>query len=247
MQAIKDFEQKRVAAAIDADKQITEAQGDWTRGFTSALANYSDQAANVAQQSATLFTNAFNGMTTALTNFVTTGKGGFKSLAVSILTDLAKMEIQIAESKALQAILGSFLGAGNTATSFNSNGTFFSPYAKGGVITSPSLSAYSGQIVNQPTPFMFAAGAGIMGEAGPEAIMPLKRGADGKLGVATSGSGGVVVNQTFNMDSQGGSTTGSANGADAARAFADRMKSVARQTIVDEQRPGGTLWRMQHS
>lgn len=56
--------------------------------------------------------------------------------------------------------------------------------AKGGVYNSPSLSAYSGQIVSKPTMFAFSSGAGIMGEAGPEAIIPLARGSDGKLGVA---------------------------------------------------------------
>jgi lambda family phage tail tape measure protein len=45
--------------------------------------------------------------------------------------------------------------------------------AKGGVYSSPSLSQYSGQVVNRPTMFAFAKGAGVMGEAGPEAIMPL--------------------------------------------------------------------------
>lgn len=61
----------------------------------------------------------------------------------------------------------------------------FSLNAKGGVYNSPSLSAYSGQIVNRPTMFAFANGGalGVMGEADPEAIMPLKRSSDGKLGV----------------------------------------------------------------
>jgi len=67
--------------------------------------------------------------------------------------------------------------------------------ALGGVYDSPSLSAYSGQVVNQPTMFAFAKGAGLMGEAGPEAIMPLSRGSDGKLGVKASGSSvSVVIN-----------------------------------------------------
>jgi len=61
--------------------------------------------------------------------------------------------------------------------------------AKGNVYTSPSLSAYSNQIVSKPTLFAFAKGAGIMGEAGPEAIMPLSRGPDGRLGVKTAGGG----------------------------------------------------------
>ena len=57
------------------------------------------------------------------------------------------------------------------------------PFAKGGVIASPSY-------------FPLGRGTGLMGEAGPEAIMPLQRGADGRLGVA---GGGGAVNVTFNV------------------------------------------------
>lgn len=62
--------------------------------------------------------------------------------------------------------------------------------AKGGVYSSPSLSAYSGGVYNSPQLFAFAKGAGVFGEAGPEAILPLKRGSDGSLGVQASGGGG---------------------------------------------------------
>lgn len=55
--------------------------------------------------------------------------------------------------------------------------------AKGNVYTSPSLSAYSNQIVDKPTYFAFAKGAGLMGEAGPEGIFPLRRDSSGRLGV----------------------------------------------------------------
>lgn len=48
-------------------------------------------------------------------------------------------------------------------------------FAKGG--------AFTNSVVDSPTLFKFASGAGMMGEAGPEAIMPLKRGPDGSLGV----------------------------------------------------------------
>ncbi len=60
--------------------------------------------------------------------------------------------------------------------------------AKGGVYTSANLSAYSNTIVDTPTYFAFAKGAGLMGEAGPEAIMPLTRAADGSLGVRAIGN-----------------------------------------------------------
>ncbi|MGB7288464.1 MAG: phage tail tape measure protein [Salaquimonas sp.] len=61
------------------------------------------------------------------------------------------------------------------------------PFAKGGVVSSPSL-------------FSFAGGTGLMGEAGAEAVMPLTRGADGKLGVAAKASA-APVNVVFNVQS----------------------------------------------
>lgn len=61
-------------------------------------------------------------------------------------------------------------------------------FAKGG--------AFSNTIVTKPTTFAFAKGAGLMGESGPEAIMPLKRGANGSLGV--QGGGGSKVDVVVN-------------------------------------------------
>jgi hypothetical protein len=58
-------------------------------------------------------------------------------------------------------------------------------FAKGG--------AFTNTIVTKPTTFAFAKGTGLMGESGPEAIMPLKRGANGSLGVQSSGGGNVDV------------------------------------------------------
>jgi len=61
------------------------------------------------------------------------------------------------------------------------------PFARGGVVSGPSLFAMRGR-----------AGVGLMGEAGPEAIMPLARGADGRLGVRTQG-GGQSINVVMNI------------------------------------------------
>lgn len=54
-----------------------------------------------------------------------------------------------------------------------------------------------GGVVSQPTYFPMGGGMGLMGEAGSEAILPLKRGADGALGVAASGGGPVQI--VFNV------------------------------------------------
>ena len=75
------------------------------------------------------------------------------------------------------------------------------PFANGGVLSSGKVAAFArGGIVDGPTHFPMRNGAGLMGEAGPEAIMPLARGADGKLGVR-AGSGGAsgAVNVTMNI------------------------------------------------
>lgn len=89
------------------------------------------------------------------------------------------------------------------ATSITSS--LFKASADGNVFTNaPALSAYSGSVVSKPTLFPFANGIGLMGEAGAEAILPLKRGRNGKLGVSLDGGGGaVVVHNVYNIDARG--------------------------------------------
>jgi phage-related minor tail protein len=89
--------------------------------------------------------------------------------------------VQGAVGRGVQSILGGML-----------------PFAKGGVVGGGSVAAFaSGGVVDGPTSFPMRGGIGLMGEAGPEAIMPLARGADGKLGVR--GGGGANVHVTMNI------------------------------------------------
>lgn len=104
----------------------------------------------------------------------------------------------------LGGLVGGLLGGGSSAgASMSVSGGLasggWSPssvfgWAKGGVFSGGNISDYSGSIVTQPTAFsfgrhlsMFAGGGGIMGEAGPEAILPLDRASNGRLGLAMSG------------------------------------------------------------
>ncbi|MCH4196659.1 MAG: phage tail tape measure protein [Serratia liquefaciens] len=174
---------RQLQAAQDYYAAEDKLRGDWMAGASSAWSNYQDQASDTAGMTKSLFTGAFSGMEDALTSFVTTGKAGFKSFTVSILADLAKIALRMALSQGLQSLFGAFSGgAGN-----NPGAVPMFANAKGGVYSSPSLSAYSGQVVSQPTFFAFAKGAGVMGEAGAEGILPLKRGPDGRLGVSVYG------------------------------------------------------------
>ncbi|EBS5907610.1 phage tail tape measure protein [Salmonella enterica subsp. enterica serovar Saintpaul] len=171
---------RRLAEWADYNAKVDAAQGDWTLGASRALDNFMAQGSNVAGATEQMFTSAFNSMGDGLATFVTTGKLNFKSFTASIVSDLAKISARMAMIQAVKGI-GSALGFGVTAN------------ATGGVYQSSELSRYSGSIVNRPTFFAFAKGAGVMGEAGPEAILPLRRGADGKLGVVAAGSGGMAM------------------------------------------------------
>lgn len=122
-------------------------------------------------------------------------------------------------------------------------------FARGGVFDQGGVQAFaSGGVVTRPTPFKFASGGsfknGLMGEAGPEAILPLKRGSDGRLGVTMNSSGGAgdtVVNITVN---QSGGESQSSNGTNNdARALAGKIKGVVLEVITTEKRPGGLLFQ----
>lgn len=193
----EDTYNKEVAMHADAREKILAKQSDWKTGMSEALANYADSARNVAEQTEKLFTNAFGNMEDALVDFVKTGKLDFKSLMDSIIADMARAAIQ-------QNITGPLSGWLSGLFSSPASGTGGS-FANGGVFSSPSLSAYSGGVYNSPHFFKFASGAGVFGEAGPEAIMPLKRGPDGKLGVASASSVpeiSVVINNTVSDQAQ---------------------------------------------
>ncbi|THD07706.1 hypothetical protein B1991_07955, partial [Rhodanobacter lindaniclasticus] len=82
---------------------------------------------------------------------------------------------------------------------------------------------------------------------GPEAIMPLSRGSDGKLGVKSMGAqGDIVINTNVTVDGNGNSksdTTGDTN-ADSARQLGKMIETKVREVMTSESRQGGQLWRM---
>ncbi len=243
-QALRDSLDRRLAEWTDYSAKVDASQGDWMQGASRALDNFLTQGGNVAGMTENVFTNAFNGMADGIANFALTGKMDFRSFTVSILSDLAKMEARIAASKLLGSVLAMF-GFGTSAGGSTPSGAYSSaalsviPNADGGVYRSAGLSKYSGSIVNRPTFFAFARGAAVMGEAGPEAILPLRRGADGKLGVVAAGSGGMAMfAPQYHIAI---SNTGPELTPQALKAVYDVSKKAAADFVQQQGRDGGRL------
>ncbi|MEJ0747818.1 phage tail tape measure protein, partial [Klebsiella pneumoniae] len=188
----------------------------------------------------------------------------FSSLTQSIIKNLVDMAAQaLVTSSVMQTIMGvvgagvsiaggvsgaADVGAGTAIQNAGNNFNFQIPgYAKGGVFDSPSLSAYSNQVYDSPQFFAFAKGAGVFGEAGPEAIMPLTRAGDGSLGVRAVGGGqnaGASEGPKVYITIEGGNT--STQAPSGFEQFGQQIGSFVekkyRELMAQDMRPGGMVW-----
>lgn len=263
-------------AATDQIRQnyadVEKAQGDWTKGATAAWANYLDSASNIAGQTKTLFGNAFSSMEDAVVNFAMTGKLSFADFTKSILADMARIATRQASSSLLSSLVGvatnyftgggtgNGLAAGSAGAASSNLGasqagysSSYFPQALGGAWSSgvqmfANGGAFTNNIVSTPTAFGMAGGrAGVMGEAGPEAIMPLTRTSSGKLGVIAAGGGSgtsISISAPVSVVTQDRSSEGMQIDQQAlSRNLQTQMQAVAEKAVADSWRAGGTSFR----
>jgi len=235
------------------------------------LTNLGNIAISVADGIGNAFGNAFKGLIDgsmtareALSSFFKDVASMFLDMAAQII---AKQMTMIILQTILKA-LGAVTGGGGKISDLNAPASINNPlgnlgnvggaYAKGGVFGNGISKFASGGIVGSPTLFKFANGGttqtGLMGEAGPEAIMPLSRGAGGKLGVNASGlreamggapgmGGSPVLNMSFETTRFG----------DTDYVSRDQLEAAMAQTRRDASRDGAkrgmsmTLDRLQQS
>jgi len=221
MPGLTDAQIAKLRELIQASQDVKKSFKDT---FGESLKQYYDQLTNFGAQVADSVKGAFKGLEDQLVNFVTTGKLNFADLANSIIQDIARIAIQ-------QAIIAPLVGG--VGKLFKLPG-----FANGGVFAQNGIQKFArGGIVDRPTMFPFANGTGLMGEAGPEAIMPLRRGRDGRLGVAAGGGGG-GINVNVSVDAKGTSVSGDAgNSAALGKAIAASVQAE----LVKQKRPGGLL------
>lgn len=119
--------------------------------------------------------------------------GGRLSDALAVLGKSMINTVYGAAVTPVTSQLGSLMSEG-----LNSLVSGLMPFAKGGAFTQGRVMPFAkGGVVSSPVSFPMRGATGLMGEAGPEAIMPLTRGADGRLGVQAEG--GRSVNVTMNI------------------------------------------------
>jgi lambda family phage tail tape measure protein len=168
-------------------------------GLNSIYKDYEDVGKGMADVTKT----AFSDMTNSLVDYVKTGKLNFESLIDNMITGLIKLMVQEQMAGLAKSASGWLSGLFNSSELAGANPLINS--AQGNVFDYGNVIPFSrGGIVNRPMIFPMARGAGLMGEAGPEAVMPLTRLAGGDLGVRSIGGGGgeVTVNIINNAGAQ---------------------------------------------
>jgi lambda family phage tail tape measure protein len=203
--------------------------------FSAGIDSYIESMGTLGSNLSNLAQNGFKGLEDAIVSMTTTGTFNFQQFALSIVEETIRMVTRLMVIapllQSLQNLLnpakGLFGGIGNLNPTVGF-GTGVTGFAKGGV-------------VNKATMFTFADGGsgrfGLAGEAGPEAIMPLRRGRDGRLGVqATNGGGGVSV--VVNVDAGGSNVQGNNN---QAGQLGKAVGAAVQAELIKQRRPGGLL------
>ena len=263
-QAITGLDQQAFPTGVDSilnPNKLTESITQMKKGLED-LVNPVNQVVGAANAIGDAFASSFksviDGSATvqqALASFFENISSYFLDMAAQIIAEMIKIAILNTITGLLPGLgggggaasapafgglgNGSFFGGGGGALDFSGNfnaGTGFSLLnAKG--------NAFDKGLVTSPTVFAYANGGagrfGLLGEAGPEAIMPLSRGSNGKLGVQTSGGSGTVISITNNISGDKSTSRATTSGQDGQSLTALSKLMVA--VIQREQRPGGVL------
>lgn len=217
-------------------------RSNWNAGLKEGLTNWADSATDYASQAADAVVSTMDGLVSNISEALAGNVVDWRNWGSSILQEVSKILMNAAIVNGLKSLSRTMSGAGGWIGSVGDWLSGAVANAKGGVYTSANLSAYSNTIVDTPTYFAFAKGAGLMGEAGPEAIMPLTRAADGSLGVRAignvSGGGGFVYSPVYHISIQNKGSNGEID-TQSARGLVDLIDSRVVSIMQSSRRDGG--------
>ncbi len=240
------LDQQAFPTGIDSilnPSKITVAIQELKKGLEE-LTNPANQVIGAATAIGTAFSDSFKSVLDGTSTTQEALAGFFKNIA-SYFLDMAVQIIQkMITMYILNTVVGLLPGLGSGGSGFNLGGfgSLSSDSVSGasGFLNAASISPFAkGGIVKKPTMFAYANGGtgrfGLMGEAGPEAIMPLSRGSNGKLGVQASGGVGNVV---VNVDASGSEAEGDSP---KAKQLGSLIGAAVQAELVKQKRPGGIL------
>lgn len=217
-------------------------RSNWNAGLKEGLTNWADSATDYASQAADAVVSTMDGLVSNISEALAGNVVDWRNWGSSILQEVSKILMNAAIVNGLKSLSRTMSGAGGWIGSVGDWLSGAVANAKGGVYTSANLSAYSNTIVDTPTYFAFAKGAGLMGEAGPDAIMPLTRAADGSLGVRAignvSGGGGFVYSPVYHISIQNKGSNGEID-TQSARGLVDLIDSRVVSIMQSSRRDGG--------
>ena len=206
VQLKQDYDDATISAAKYHKEVVATTQDLSSSAFYDGVNNYLDQIGTISQQISGATTRVFGNLEDAIFNFTKTGKFEFSKFAQSVIDDLNRIIIR---SLILRPLANALLsagaadvtgGGGGAAGSISGPNTMsMAATAKGGIYDSGRIQKFAtGGVVNTPTYFANGgASKGLMGEAGAEGILPLKRLPGGALGVQSSGNTVVnIINQS---------------------------------------------------
>ncbi|HAK9317098.1 phage tail tape measure protein [Escherichia coli] len=234
--------EERLSDQQDYYAKADALRSNWNAGLQEGLTNWADSATDYASQAADAVVSTMDGLVSNISDALAGNVVDWRNWGSSILQEVSKILMNAAIVNGLKSLSKSMSGAGGWLGTVGDWLSGAVANAKGGVYTSANLSAYSNTIVDTPTYFAFAKGAGLMGEAGPEAIMPLTRAADGSLGVRAignvNGSGGFVYSPVYHISIQNKGSNGEID-VQSARGLVDLIDSRVVSVMQSSRRDGG--------
>lgn len=221
------FDSERDAAIARSNALYDEAdakQRDPWANMQESVRKYGEEASNTGAQIGNAMTNAFKGAEDAFVDFTMTGKLSFKSLASSVIADIARIQAR----KAIAGLINMAIGAYASQPSSGAGSTGWDGYGS----TLAGARASGGPVSG--------GSSYLVGERGPEIFTPPNSGTIiPNSGIGGSGGTQITLNTYVTADDSKSDSSGNSG---QARAMAEALNTKMKSVIMQEMRQGGIIW-----